>query len=68
MLEQPVKAGTEIGSSSANRIEMNLLTSLIGLHFVYLCVEVQNVNALRPLASEYRANLSFKQAQQTGID
>jgi hypothetical protein len=67
MLEQPVKAGTEIGSSSANRIEMNLLTSLIGLHFVYLCVEVQDVNALWPLAFEDRANLGFKEAQQTSI-
>jgi hypothetical protein len=68
MLDQPVEAWTEVGPSAANGIEMNLLTGLIGLHFVYLCVEVQDMNALRPLAFEDRANLSFKQAQQTGID
>ena len=68
MLIQPVEAWTEVGPSAADGIEMNLLTGLIGLHFVYFCVEVQNVNALRPLASEDRANLSFKQAQQAGID
>ena len=68
MLDQPVEAWTEVGPSAANGIEIDLLTGLIGLHFVYLCVEVQNMNALRPLASEDLANLSFKQAQQAGID
>jgi hypothetical protein len=63
MLIQPVEAWTEVGPSAADRIKMNLLTGLIGLHFVYLHVEVQDVNALRPLAFEDRANLSFKQAQ-----
>jgi len=68
MFSQPVKAWTEVGPSSADGIEMNLLSRLIGLHFAYLCVEVQDMNALRPLAFEDRAYLSFKQAQQTGID
>jgi hypothetical protein len=63
MLNQPVKARAEIGPSAADGIEMNLLSSLIGLHFVYLCVEVQDMNALRPLAFEDRANLSFKKSQ-----
>jgi hypothetical protein len=31
---------------------MNLLSGLIGFNFVYLCVEVQDVNALWPLAFE----------------
>jgi hypothetical protein len=52
MLGQPVKARTEICASAANRIEMNLLSGLIGFNFVYLCVEVQDVNALWPLAFE----------------
>jgi hypothetical protein len=63
MLIQPVEAWTEVGPSAADGIEMNLLTGLIGLHFVYLCVEVQDVNALGPLAFEDRANLSFKESQ-----
>src|ERR1035437_8678730 len=56
MLVQPVEARAEVRPSAANGIEMNRLSGLIGLHFVYLCVEVQNVNALRPLAFEDRAN------------
>jgi len=68
MFIQPVEAWTEVGPSAADGIEMDLLSGLICLHFVYLCVEVQNVNALRPLAFEDRANLRFKHAQQTGID
>jgi hypothetical protein len=68
MLNQPVEAWTEVRPSAANGIEMNLLSSLIGLHCVHFCVEVQDMNALRPLAFEDRANLSFKQAQQAGID
>ena len=66
MLIQPVEAWTEVCPSAADGIEMNLLSGLIGLHFVYLGVEVQDVNALWPLAFEDRANLSFKEAQQTG--
>ena len=67
MLDQPVEAWTKVGPSAADGIEMNLLSSLIGLHFVYLCVEVQDMNALWPLAFEDRANLGFKQAQQAAI-
>ena len=52
MLVQPVEAGTEVCASAANWIEMNLLASLIGFDFVYLGVEVQDMNALWPLAFE----------------
>jgi hypothetical protein len=52
MLFQPIEAWTEVRASAADRIEMNLLSSLIGLHFVYLGVEVQDVNALWSLAFE----------------
>jgi hypothetical protein len=52
MLSQPVEAWTEVGPAAANRIEMNLLSGLIGFNFVYLCVEVQDMNALWPLAFE----------------
>ena len=68
MLKQPVKAWAEVRPSSPNGIEVNLLTGLIGFHFVYFSVEVQDMNALRPLAFDDRANLSLKKAQQTGID
>jgi hypothetical protein len=52
VLFQPVEAGTKVGSSAANGIEMNLFTGLIGFNFVYLRVEVEDVNALWPLAFE----------------
>jgi hypothetical protein len=52
MLLQPVEAWSEVGPSAANRIEMNGLTGLVGFNFVYLSVEVQDVNALWPLAFE----------------
>src|ERR1019366_7519673 len=67
MLNQPVEAWTEVRPSAAHGIEMNLLSRLICLHFLYLCVEVQDMNALRPLAFDDRVNLSFKEAQQAGI-
>ena len=50
MLFQPIEAWTEVGTSAPDGIEMNLLPSLIGLHFVNFGVEVQDVNALWPLA------------------
>ena len=62
MLIQPVEAWTEVGPSAADGIEMDLLSGLIGFNFVYLCVEVQNVNALWSLAFKNRANLNLKQA------
>src|ERR1035441_2302124 len=68
MLSQPVEAWTEICASAANWIEMNRLSGLIGLHFVYLGVEVQDMNALWSLAFKDRANLSLKEAQQPAID
>jgi hypothetical protein len=52
----------------ADWYEMNRLSGLIGLHIVYLGVEVQNVHALRPLTFEDRANLGLKEAQLAGID
>jgi hypothetical protein len=52
MLVQPVKAWTEVCASAANGIEMNLLSGLIGFNFVYLGVEVQDVNTLWPLSFE----------------
>jgi hypothetical protein len=52
MLFQPIKAWSEVGASAANGIEMNGLPGLIGLHFVYLGVEVQDVNTLWPLSFE----------------
>jgi hypothetical protein len=52
MLFQPIKAWSEVGASAANGIEMNGLSGLIGLHFVYLGVEVQDVNTLWPLSFE----------------
>ena len=60
MLLQPVEARTEVGPSAANGIEMNLLSGLIGLHLVYLGVEVQDMNALRPLTFKDRADLSLE--------
>jgi hypothetical protein len=63
MLFQPVEARTEVGSSAANGIEMNGISGLVGFIFVNLGVEVQDVNALWPLAFEDRANLSFKETQ-----
>ena len=68
MLIQPVEAWTEVRPAAADGIEMNLLTGLLGFHFVYFSVEVQDMNALRPLAFDDRANLSLKKAQETGID
>jgi hypothetical protein len=50
MLFQPIEAWTEVRASATDGIQMNLFPGLIGLHFVYLGVEVQNVNALWPLA------------------
>jgi hypothetical protein len=52
MLIQPIEARAEVRPSAANGIEMNLFPCLIGLHFVYLSVEVQDVNALWPLTFE----------------
>ena len=52
MLFQPIEAWTEVRASATNGIQMNLFPGLIGLHFVYLGVEVQDVNALWPLAFE----------------
>ena len=49
---QPVKAWTEICASATNGIKMNLFTGLIGLHFVNLGVEVQDMNTLWALAFE----------------
>jgi hypothetical protein len=63
MLVQPVEAWTEVCASATNGIEVNLFSGLIGFHFVNLCVEVQDVNALWPLAFEDRANLSLKEMQ-----
>jgi hypothetical protein len=60
MLFQPAEARTEVCASATNGIEMNLLTGLVGLHFVYLGVEVQDVNALWALAFENRADLSLE--------
>jgi hypothetical protein len=68
MFRQPVEARTEVRPSTANGIEMNRLSGLVGFHFVYLGVKVQNVDALRSLAFENRANLSLKQAQLPTID
>jgi hypothetical protein len=63
MLFQPIEAWTEVGTSAPDGIEMNLFPCLIGLHFVYLGVEVQDVNALWALAFEDRADLSLKETQ-----
>jgi hypothetical protein len=52
MLFQPVEARTEVGPSATDRIEMNGLSGLVGFNFVNLGVEVQDVNALWPLAFE----------------
>jgi hypothetical protein len=52
MLLQPVEAWTEVCASATNGIEVNLFPGLIGLHFVYLGVEVQDVNTLWPLSFE----------------
>jgi hypothetical protein len=52
MLVQPVEAWTEVRASATNGIEVNLFPGLIGLYFVYLGVEVQDVNALWALAFE----------------
>src|ERR1035437_7401276 len=68
MFRSPVEARTEVCASAANGIEMNLLSGLIGFNFVFLCVEVQDMNALWALAFEDRADLSLKEAQQTAID
>jgi len=68
MLLQPLETWRKICTASAHGIEMNGLAGLEGIHFVYLGVEVQNVNALRPLPFENRADLSFKESQQTTID
>jgi hypothetical protein len=62
MPSQPREAWTEVCAPATDGIEVNLFPSLIGLHFVYLGVEVQDVNALWPLAFEDRADLSFKEA------
>jgi hypothetical protein len=63
MLVQPVEAWNEVCPATANGIEMNPLPGLIGLHFVNLGVEVQDMNALWALAFEDRANLSLKETQ-----
>ena len=52
MFIKPVEARTEVSPAAANRIEMNLFSGLIGFNFVYFGVEVQDVNALWPLAFE----------------
>ena len=67
VLCQPVEARTEVSSSATNGIEMNGLPGLIGLHFVNLGVEIQDVNALWPLSFEDRADLSLKETQQPAI-
>jgi hypothetical protein len=64
---KPIEARTEVCASAANWIEMNLFPGLIGLHFVNLGVEVQDVDALWPLAFEDRADLSLKETQQPAI-
>jgi hypothetical protein len=52
VLIQPREAWTEVCASSPDGIEMNGFSGLIGLHFVYLSVEVQDVDALWALAFE----------------
>jgi hypothetical protein len=64
---KPIEARTKVCSSSANGIEVNLLSGLIGFNFVNLGVEVQDVNALWALAFEDRADLSLKETQQPAI-
>jgi hypothetical protein len=63
VLSQPREAWTEVCASATDRVEMNLFPGLIGLHFVYLGIEVQDMNALWPLAFEDRADLSLKETQ-----
>ena len=64
---KPVETGTEVCASAADRIEMDLFSGLIGFNFVNLGVEVQDMNALWPLAFEDRADLSLKETQQPAI-
>jgi hypothetical protein len=61
MLDQPSEARPEVCAPATDGIEVNLFPGLIGRHFVYLGVEVQDVNALWALAFEDRADFSLKQ-------
>ena len=60
---EPFEARTELRSSSADRVEFDALSGFVGLHFLNHRVEVENVNALRPLAFKNRTHFGFKKPQ-----
>ncbi len=63
LVVEPFEARTELRSSSADRVEINALSGFVGLHFLNHRVEVENVNALRPLAFKNRTHFGFKEPQ-----
>jgi hypothetical protein len=67
MFLQPGEARAEVSPSAANRIEMNLLDGLKGLHLVHLGIEVENMHSLGSLALDDGTDLSLKEAQQSAV-
>src|SRR5277367_2581522 len=63
MLFEPLEARPKLCASSADWVERNPLAGFKSLDMVNYGVKVENVDALRSLAFEDRANLGFKQAQ-----
>lgn len=60
MLLEPIETWTEVGSAAANRIEVDRLAGFVRLHLLYLRIEVENMDTLRPLTFENRTHLRLE--------
>ena len=60
---EPSEARAEFRTSSADRVEINPLSGFVRFNLLHHCVEVENMNTLRPLAFENRTHLGFKEPQ-----
>ena len=60
VLIKPIKAWPKFGSPAPDGVKMHRLASFVCLHLLHLCIEVQNMHTLRPLAFENRTHLGLK--------
>jgi hypothetical protein len=63
MVVEPLKARPKLCASAADWVERNPLAGIEGLHLMNDRVEVENVDTLRALAFENRANLCLEKIQ-----
>jgi hypothetical protein len=61
VLIEPIKAWAKFGAPASHRLKVDRLAGRVGLHLVDLCIEVQNMDTLRPLALQNRTHLGLKE-------